>query len=105
MNHPAINFIPPQIFRLLTKIKNQITSDRPVNELTNDELVDLITDEIKKKGDALELPIFRIKNKFIIYENWHPIHEKFLLHVGDHLGIDKEILTSISFRNQCFGKL
>jgi len=70
----------------------------------------LVTDQIKEVGDRLELPIFRIENRFVLYEKDQPIIipnrslEKFLLLVCEHLGVEKELMESIPFRNQLFGR-
>ncbi len=105
------NFIQPELFKLLMKIKNEIVLQVVPYELSGSKLVDLISDQIIESGNRLELPIVRIANKFYIYDEDDVVllpnrsMEKFLLMVCDQVGVSKSVMDSIQWRDQLFGAM
>jgi hypothetical protein len=92
------------------KIKDNIIPPHSLVGMSENDLVALVVDSIREVSDNLETPIFRIKNEIVIYRNGRPItipkqpFEEFLAWVALHLGIDKELVYHIPFRNQMFGR-
>ncbi len=57
--------IDPLIFRLFMKIKSEITPPSSIDDMTSEELIALIVDEIKDTSRQINTPIVREGNKFI----------------------------------------
>lgn len=94
--------VEPDVFELLQKIKKQINPPSPGEK----DLVAYIVDSIREKSDELKTPIFRINNKFFIYDEDIPLDlpnkhlEMFFSWICKHLNIRNDA----PFRNKLFGR-
>ena len=82
---------------------------QPEYGLSNNRFIDHLIREIIAVGDQLSTPIFRIENKFFIYDGDEQLHlpnktlELFLIWTCKHLGMPEAIVYDVSFRDAAFG--
>lgn len=100
-----------EVFKILMAIKKEVIPPHSLVGMPEGDLVALVVDSIREVSDKLGIPIFRIKNEVFIYQESRPLtipkkpFEEFLAWVALHLGIEKELVYNIPFRNQLYGRM